>query len=165
MTNYRKKQSDIYHEELASTYIDDPVAANRDCNVVAVYGTLRSGEYNYRLLGDSAFLARVQVAVRFRMRDMGYFPMLVPTAFYYGIICEVYRVSPDTMSLLDSLEGVPWHYTRSKVRVPLGGSTNTDAWIYHGRGSDADEAAAHGKPIVESGDWVAYAKTKKQLQL
>lgn len=110
--------------------------------LVCVYGTLRAGCSNHRLLEGSEFLGSVSVD-GWAMYSMGGFPALVP-AVGLAISGEVYRVTEAVMKTLDRLEGYPGWYDRTEVPTEFG-----DAWIYH----FTDQAAVVGRRLIQSGDW------------
>jgi gamma-glutamylcyclotransferase (GGCT)/AIG2-like uncharacterized protein YtfP len=72
--------------------------------LVFVYGTLRAGERNHRLLGKATLVAR-QGRIIGELTDTGYgYPAahLTGCGFIYG---EVYAVDAETLAALDQLEG------------------------------------------------------------
>lgn len=109
---------------------------------VAVYGSLRQGMGNHRVLGDSPLLGQCRVT-GFEMFSLGGFPFV-----RHGdgeITIEVYAVNEHTSMRLDNLEGYPSFYNRALIWTPYG-----PAWIYF---IDRQETTA---PPVTHGDWVAY---------
>lgn len=85
--------------------------------LIAVYGTLKKGGSNHKLLGDSAFIGSGCTPYSYYMLDLGYFPAITPGN--HSIYCEVYDVSPTVLSLLDKLEGSPTFYNREPVKISL----------------------------------------------
>lgn len=110
---------------------------------VFVYGTLRRGQGNHRLLevGRARFLGTAQIAGT--MHDYGSFPAVTPggAGTVHG---EAYEVSAETLQRLDLLEGTPTFYHRTRVRM----STGMDAWVYV-----MDSARLATKRKVASGRW------------
>lgn len=97
------------------------------CNVlVFVYGTLKKGHGNHRVLGDSEFLGEYTTADNFILTDCG-FPYMVPNTHGEPVSGEVYRVvDPDIMEGLDGLEGVAYgHYEHLEIDVVGLGSKAT----------------------------------------
>jgi gamma-glutamylaminecyclotransferase len=88
---------------------------------VFVYGTLKKGYGNHRLLKDSTFLGNALTFEKFTLYDGGF-----PYLGRYGasqIIGEVYEVDDDTLSDLDRLEGVGHNFydrwsTVAKLEAP-----------------------------------------------
>ena len=116
-------------------------------HAVAVYGTLRSGECNHRLLANSnAELAWEGISrQKFAMFGLSsYFPYLVPRTHVRDVYLEVYNVDDATFASLDILEGYPQHYNRKQVKV-----RSRDAWIYF---AEEDQISQQGGRI-EGGDW------------
>jgi gamma-glutamylaminecyclotransferase len=114
---------------------------------IVVYGSLRRGFGNHRLLEDSDFIGRVTTRPEYTMLHLGGFPGLV-SGGETTIVCELYSVDDDTLRDLDRLEGHPSFYTRTPIEV-LDESGNTiEAEIYL-------LARNRNYPVVASGDWAA----------
>lgn len=111
---------------------------------VLVYGTLRKGHSNHRLLGCSELVGSYMVALPYVMKHLGGFPGLLPDGQRHGIFCEMYKVDDDTFNRLDVLEGYPSFYNRTEVRVGC-----MYAWIYYLE----DEEYYQHYPEIESGNW------------
>lgn len=116
---------------------------------VAVYGSLKKGHGNYRLLAASEYLGRCMLRGRYTMVDLGYYPGVVmrDEGDEGAVLCEVYRVTEDTLASLDLLEGNGSYYTRSKVDTPW-----KKAWCYF---LPADEYLKRDIDVVPSGIWQA----------
>ena len=86
---------------------------------VFVYGTLKRGYGNHRLLEDAVFAGEAVTAPKYRMFDAGAFPyMVVDEDSGIPIHGEVYVITPEILERLDSLEGVAYgHYRRIKVDI------------------------------------------------
>jgi gamma-glutamylcyclotransferase (GGCT)/AIG2-like uncharacterized protein YtfP len=112
---------------------------------VFVYGTLRAGERNHRLLEGAAFVGEARTAPCFRMVDLGSFPGIVADGST-PIEGEVYDVDDTMLARLDRLEGHPDFYTRTRIAL-----------------EDSSEALAYllrptqvvGRPAIPSGNWLA----------
>jgi GntR family transcriptional regulator/MocR family aminotransferase len=136
--------------------------------VVAVYGTLRRGERNHRLLRAAEFLGTGTVAGQIRLlpasaiRAYAY-PALIDDdpAGAGRVVVELYRL-PGT-ALLDRLDELETYlpadephseYVRREAEVldhPVGRS-----WVYRYRG---DPGAMAGP--IPSGDWVAFRRSRR----
>lgn len=121
-------------------------------SLVAVYGSLRKGMSNHRLLMDSPMLSTERIG-GFKMYSLGGFPFIASSDNEDDrITIEVYGVDQETMRDLDILEGYnPRHpessfYNRKLVQTSLG-----DAWIYFIDGRENNHPVLHG-------DWVQYRK-------
>lgn len=93
---------------------------------VAVYGTLREGEHNHRLLEKGgAELLGTSFIPGYIMVNLGNFPGIVPVRNpEWEILAEVYEVDQETLAALDRLEGVGNDfYDRENVDLPLFGKT------------------------------------------
>ena len=113
--------------------------------LVFVYGTLRRGEENHRLLVQETMLGEVVTAREFTMIDLGDYPAVVQYGTY-AIVGEVYKIAGDTLAKLDELEEYPEYYQRTIISTRYG-----DAWMY----------VLSGMPDgcispIECGDWVAH---------
>lgn len=89
---------------------------------VFVYGTLKKGLSNHRLLKDAQFEGRATTLQQFKMVGKDdYFPYVLGTAHdlpgqeTHSIQGEIYAVTPAELESLDTLEGYPTHYTKRKV--------------------------------------------------
>lgn len=117
--------------------------------VIAVYGTLKSGNGNAGFLSgdDAEMLGWGFTKEHHRLCDNG-LPYLIEGGV--GGKCaevEVYEVMPDLMARLDRLEGHPVHYERRQCTVVLETGEEVEAWVYFG-----DEAKDNGRYLECYGD-------------
>jgi gamma-glutamylcyclotransferase (GGCT)/AIG2-like uncharacterized protein YtfP len=96
--------------------------------LVGVYGTLKRGEGNHRLLSTSELVTTSLTPPNYGLVDLGAFPGLIPGED--KVVIEVYKVNNHTLSRLDSLEGHPTFYERKEVDVVVNGNTEK-VWVYH----------------------------------
>ena len=123
---------------------------------IFVYGSLRAGFGNHRLLKDSRYIGEAVTAPQYTMLHLGGFPGVVADG-QTSIVGEVYEVDHDTLRLLDRLEGHPNFYARTPIEVARVGNTDIDLgpeaidaevyllpqqWVEDGR-----------NPIIAGGDW------------
>jgi len=98
-----------------------PKASNRVMvEKVFVYGTLKKGGVNHRLLKDALFLGEAKTKQKWTMIGSGYsFPYVLKRDHALGgnIVGEVYYVTKPELSRLDMLEGVPSHYKKQTIEV------------------------------------------------
>lgn len=116
-------------------------------HLVAVYGSLRRGMGNHRLLERAQYEGTCFVS-GFEMYSLGGFPFIRPDNDKdKKVFAELYKVSDNEFARLDMLEGYPHFYNRKQIQTPDGA-----AWIYF-----IDQV---GDPsmIVEDGDWVRFKK-------
>lgn len=108
--------------------------ARKVCTRVFVYGSLKEGEWNNRILGVSEKLTTSTTLTKFALGDVGFPyafpPSAVPAKFdhlLYPVRGEVFEVTTDKVFAdLDTLEGYPSHYDRSIVDLQSGHR----AWMY-----------------------------------
>lgn len=83
-----------------------------------IYGTLKRGERNHRLLASESFVCEAITEPRYRLYDCGTHPALVEDETNgRAIRGEVYLVGPATLRRLDILEDAPNLYERRPVRL------------------------------------------------
>ena len=101
---------------------------------VVVYGTLKEGYGNNRLLKSSRKMASTQTSGEFVLGNVGYpyaFPPdAVPEQYkklLFPVMGEMYEVDTvESFVNLDTLEGFPSHYNRHIISFENG----LDAWMY-----------------------------------
>lgn len=122
--------------------------------LIAVYGTLRKGEFNNYLLTDGELLGTEFVVGKYRMIDLGGYPAIFHDEYMnYPIVVEVYDVDEYVLSDLDRLEGYPNYYDRELVKTKHG-----DAWIYY-----LTNVQDIPRPVMPFGDWVGYKQERNAL--
>lgn len=114
-------------------------------DTVFVYGTLKQGFGNHRLLRNSKFLGKAETQPIFTMISLGAFPAVLVDGDV-AIKGEVYEVDENTMQQLDWLEGHPNFYRRIQVSTTLG-----PAWMYT---IPSDRSREHSR--IPSGFWDGY---------
>lgn len=124
-------------------------------NKVAVYGSLREGFSNHRILEGSKKLGTHWVP-GYEMFSLGAFPGVRKGDTH--IFTEVYEVSPNSMQRLDRLEGYNGHdehnfYDRVEVSTPYG-----KAYMYTLEDSRYEE-----REKVNSGNWAHFKNKLKDL--
>ena len=83
-----------------------------------IYGTLKRGERNHRLLVGASFVGEAVTEPRYRLHDCGAHPALVEDETNgRAIRGEVYLVGPATLRRLDLLEDAPDLYELRPVRL------------------------------------------------
>ena len=110
--------------------------------LVAVYGTLRKGGGNDRLLSTSTYKGSVRTEPLYEMDNIGC--PFVSRGGSDSILVEVYEVTQTVMNYLDMLEGYPNLYDRIQIPTPWG-----DSWMYV-----IEDYFFTGATYVPSGDWM-----------
>lgn len=96
-----------------------------DSQLVFVYGTLKRGLANHKLLLTARFEGEAMME-GIRLYDLGPYPMAIHRpGLVHG---EVYRVDAPVLANLDRLEGVPRLYRREQRALADG----RQAWVYLG---------------------------------
>ena len=102
-------------------------ARNRQ-HIVFVYGTMKRGFPNHRLLADARYLGPASTVERYALYvDM--FPGVYPRDAVSPIHGELFEVGPQDLRRLDALEGHPTLSRRELVSV-VGKDGKREAWIY-----------------------------------
>ncbi|CAH9016553.1 AIG2-like gamma-glutamyl cyclotransferase [Vibrio phage 275E43-1] len=114
-------------------------------DLVAVYGSLRAGMGNHRVIEGAECKGTTTVS-GWDLFSLGAYPFILEGE--NDLVVEVFEVDSENRQLrLDGLEGYPTFYDRKKVDTEFG-----EAWIYF-----MHEGYA-GSPLVASGDWVDFKK-------
>lgn len=88
---------------------------------VFVYGTLKKGYHNHRVLGSNPkFCGKATTPPDYLLYDNGSYPCMIQATAGEGraVEGEVYEVPDSQMVALDRLEGVPWLYERATIELP-----------------------------------------------
>lgn len=120
---------------------------------IAVYGSLRKGLHNHRVLGTDRELIGEGIVKGFGMYSLGMYPALCREGIHTDVVVELYHISDEDMVNVDNLEGFPNYYTRKLCPILIEGET-VPAWVYYMKG-----ALTEG--FVPSGDWYKYVQSKK----
>jgi gamma-glutamylcyclotransferase (GGCT)/AIG2-like uncharacterized protein YtfP len=84
-----------------------------------VYGTLKRGCCNHRLLAGQSFLGVARTVPGYSLRNLGGYPGIFPDpADRAGVAGEIWSIAPDALARLDAFEGVPEGLFR-RAAIPL----------------------------------------------
>ena len=97
-------------------------------HLVFVYGTLKEGRGNHRLLRTSKYLGNYKIGPEFTLYVRG-LPFLTRNEGD-GAIGEVYEITDSVLDSVDHLEGHPNFYTREKVKVTNEKNEELEVWTY-----------------------------------
>ncbi len=127
--------SDYYKETCSAAFCDDWDISMSKYNTsfqVAVYGTLKEGYGNHRLLEGSKLIGKGTTALKYPMVQGYGFPYVYDEeGVGENIHVEVYEVTTEVMDSLDRLEGVDsGHYTPALVDIDLEGGVWEQAEMY-----------------------------------
>ena len=125
-----------------------------DNHLVFVYGSLRSDNAHSmsQRFPESKFISAANV--NGRLYDLGEYPGLLLSETDSPVVGEVYEVDDALLQELDEFE-VSSNYLRRPVTISLGDQTKT-GWAY-----EPDAQFYSLRKLIESGDWLEYAKTRK----
>ena len=114
-----------------------------------VYGTLRQGQGNHRLIQRCEFIGMAATVRAYTMKASG-IPFVLKDPPRTHIRGEVYRLDTRELSSVDRLEGHPRNYRREEIPVLIDGQDfPVSAWIYfHPTGAGE---------LIESGDYEDYS--------
>ena len=128
----------------------DLIISLEKCNLVFVYGTLRKGHGNNRLLRNSTYLGRSTTSDKYAMYGVGC-PIVSDQKEVSKIIGEVYKIDEECLANLDRLEGHPDFYKRKVINITLDDNNNQlSAWIY------ICNRIYYTETLIESGDYNDY---------
>lgn len=86
--------------------------------VLFVYGTLKRGERNHRLMADQRFLGPAVTAAKYRVIDLGLHPGLISDIENgLSVTGELWEVSDCTLGELDDFEGIPDPFDRRVIEI------------------------------------------------
>ncbi|WP_339677940.1 gamma-glutamylcyclotransferase family protein [uncultured Zhongshania sp.] len=117
--------------------------------LVGVYGTLKDGQPNHHLLGDSMLVEEGWLA-GLALHDLGPFPGAVIEANEQPIFVEVYSVSDAVLAKLDKLESYDPNNINDSlfIRKYFSNSDGLDCWIY------LFNEDTNNYPLINTGIWV-----------
>lgn len=115
-------------------------------NIIAVYGTLRLGEGNYkRLLQDRAEYLSTERIPGFSIVTLGPFPASYENQEdEQGVLVDIFKVDDATFESVDRLEGYPHMYDRQQVETSHG-----PTWLYFMEDINTEDT-------IQSGDWKEF---------
>ncbi|MCL6548173.1 MAG: gamma-glutamylcyclotransferase [Alicyclobacillus sp.] len=120
--------------------------------MVFVYGTLRKGQGNRRVMEPNLVRELGPGCIRGEMYDLGPFPVVV-LGGEGTVVGEWVEVTEQGLAALDRLEGYPHFYDRSVVRDL---DREVKGYVYHMR---CVPACAQR---IAYGDWVVFRAQKRE---
>ncbi len=101
--------------------------------ILFVYGTLKRGMRNHRLIADQEFLGEAVSEPRYRMIDLGSYPgLVVDTQAGLAVQGELWAISDCCLEELDDFEGVPTLFVRHSIAITGWGES---MWAYYWNGA------------------------------
>jgi len=96
--------------------------------ILFVYGTLKRGERNHRLLADQEFVGETTTTPKYRVFDLGPYPGLARDDVNgLAVKGEVFAVSECALAELDDFEGAPNLFVRERIEV----DGYEEVWAYY----------------------------------
>lgn len=97
--------------------------------ILFVYGTLKQGHRNHRLIADQEFLGPAVTEPRYRVFDLGPFPGLVADESNgVAVSGELWAVTGCCLAELDDFEEDAGAFVRQSIAVPERGEVNAYFW-------------------------------------
>lgn len=103
---------------------------------VGVYGTLKAGFGNHRLLHGSDFVGAARTKSAYPLEVSGLPYLHDCKGEGHQVELEIYDVSPETLTKLDRLEGHPEFYKRRVIPVSMYDWSDSYAWVYFIQGRE-----------------------------
>jgi gamma-glutamylaminecyclotransferase len=99
--------------------------------ILFVYGSLKRGHRNHRLIADQEYLGEAATEPRYRVIDLGRYPGLIrDDADGLAVRGELWAVGPDRLRELDDFEGGEGLWARGPVAIP--GREGVEAYFWTG---------------------------------
>lgn len=133
--------------------LEDDHAAGHE--YVFVYGSLKRGFDNHRIIAPAHFVGTGRTPPRFDMLDLGGFPAAITGK--HSMTGEVYEVDRDIMEMLDHLESNGSLYLRRKVPILVQGR-QIPAWVYLYLDDDGRDAL-----VAPEGNQVTWSLTPHRM--
>jgi len=102
-------------------------------NVIAVYGTLKKGYGNHRLLINQRFVGQGKTTDRYPLVISGLPYLIEDKGKGHNVEVEVYKVDDTTFDNIDALEGHPNFYERVETSITMKSGKKIIAWLYFNR--------------------------------
>ena len=99
--------------------------------VLFVYGSLKRGHRNHRLLADQQFLGEAVTEPCYRLVDLGTYPGMIEDTRGLSVTGELWAVGECALAELDDLECADAPYYRGPVAV-AGGTEPAEAYFFRG---------------------------------
>lgn len=96
-----------------------------------MYGSLKRGHRNHRLLADQEFLGDAVTEPRYRLVDLGTYPGMVDDPHGVSVTGELWAVGECALAELDDFECADAPYHRGPVAV-RGRTEPAEAYFYRG---------------------------------
>lgn len=99
-------------------------------HTIFVYGTLKRGGSNHRLMAGQRYRGVAVTAPKYRIIDLGPHPGLIrDDASGLSVRGELWEVDDTALAVLDEFEGIPGDFVREAVAV-AGGSEVVEAYFW-----------------------------------
>ena len=137
-----------------NNYTDLPKTSTFEgIHTVFVYGTLKEGFHNNRLLTDAEKVDEGHTVQKYDMHFSGGLPYVLESGDTSKIHGEVYLVNNDTFARLDQLEGHPDFYERriTWIQPKLGAPRKAWVYFYNENGPTGYGQSFNRGTLVESG--------------
>ena len=99
--------------------------------ILFVYGSLKRGHRNHRLLADQEFLGEAVTEARYRLVDLGTYPGMIDDPHGVSVTGELWAVVGCALAELDDFECEDAPYYRGAVAV-TGRAEAVEAYFFRG---------------------------------
>jgi gamma-glutamylaminecyclotransferase len=103
----------------------------RGSTILFVYGSLKRGHRNHRLIADQEFLGDAVTEARYRLVDLGAYPGMIEDAAGVRVVGELWAVGDCALGELDEFECADAPYSRAAVAIE-GRAGAIEAYFYRG---------------------------------
>ena len=122
------------------------MSSREKAHSIAVYGTLKQGERNYKQFLDQKIpIFEGSVNIKACLYTIGPYPLLLPCQETNSIFVEIFEINNSELQALDDLEK-PYNLFRQSIYIE---SLNKDVDIYIASFTEVPD----GFSIVKSGNW------------
>ncbi len=127
-------------------------------HLIFIYGSLRRGAARSMFVRfpNAKFIAGAKVSGS--LYDLGAYPGLLLNESSSLVVGEVYEVDDELLDKLDDFEALS-DYRRKQVEISLD-NQRRKCWIYV---PEYHAEFYSERTLIESGDWIEYAKRKTDL--
>lgn len=133
--NTKRKTYEVYNKDMWTQYKNALYSKANvlETNYIAVYGTLKMNYSNYyRYLSDSSYYGSGTTKDKYPLVINGLPFLIDKKGIGHNVCVDVFKITDETLSRLDMLEGHPNWYVRKQIPIKVGNITRR-CWVYFNR--------------------------------